>query len=39
MFVVHAMLFPMKKVLCSYINTFRSKCAVPNMAIFCNSLM
>ena len=39
MFMVHAMLFPMKNVLCSYINTSRSMCAMLNVAIFCNSLM
>ena len=30
---------PMKCVLCFYISTFRSMCAVPNVAVFCSSLI
>ena len=33
------MLFPMKNVLYFSISTFRSVCAVPNMAVFCTSLI
>jgi hypothetical protein len=37
--MVDAVLFPMINVLYFYIITFRSMCAVPNMAIFCSYLM
>jgi hypothetical protein len=33
------MLFRMLNVLNIYISTFRSLCAVPNMAVFCSSLI
>jgi hypothetical protein len=33
------MLFTMLNVLCFYISTSRSVCAVPNMAVFCSSLV
>ena len=33
------MLFPVLNVLYFYISTFRSICAVPKMAVFCNSLI
>jgi hypothetical protein len=35
--MVHVMLFPMLNVLYFYISTFRSMCAVPNIAVFCSS--
>jgi len=38
-FMVHVMLFPMLNGLYFYINTFRSKCAVTSMAIFCSYLI
>ena len=39
-FVLHVMLFrPVKYVLYFCISTFRSTCAVPNMAVFCSSLI
>jgi hypothetical protein len=38
-FMLHVMLFPMLHVLYLYISTFRSMCAVPNMAVFCSSLI
>ena len=38
-FLVYVMLFPMLNGLYLYISTFRSMCAVPNMAVFCSSLM
>jgi hypothetical protein len=37
--MLHVMLFPMFNVLYSYISTFRSKCAVPNMVVTCSSLI
>jgi hypothetical protein len=37
--VVQVMLFPMIKVLCSYINTFWSMRPVPNVPAFCSTLM
>jgi hypothetical protein len=33
------MLFPILNLLYIYISTFRSTCAVPNMAVFCSSLI
>ena len=36
---MHIMLFTMLNLLYFYISTFRSMCAVPNMAVFCNSLI
>ena len=36
-FMVHVMLCPMIHVLYFYISTFRSTCAVPNVAVFCSS--
>ena len=33
------MLFPVKNVLQFYISTFQSKCAVPNVVVFCSSLV
>ena len=33
------MLFPMLNILYFYISTSRSMCAVPNMAVFCSSLI
>ena len=38
-FVVHSMLFRMLNALYFYIFTSRSICAVPNMNVFCNSLI
>jgi len=38
-FVLHVMLFPMLNVLHFYSSTSRSICAVPNMAVFCSSLI
>ena len=38
-FMVHVMLFPILNVLYFYISTLRSTCAVPNMAVFCSSLI
>jgi hypothetical protein len=38
-FIIHVMLFPMLNILYFYISTFRSMCAVPNMAVFCSSLV
>jgi hypothetical protein len=38
-YVVHVMLFPMIKVLYSYINTFCSILPVPTVAAFCSTLM
>jgi hypothetical protein len=35
-FIVHVMLLPMLNVLYFNISTFRSMCAVPNMAVCCN---
>ena len=35
----HAMLFPMLHLLCCYINTFRSMCAVSNMAVLWSFLI
>ena len=37
-FVLHVMIFSMLNVLHFYSSTFRSVCAVPKMAVFCNSL-
>jgi hypothetical protein len=39
LFMVHITLFPMLNLLHFYISTFRSMCVVPNMAVFCNSLI
>ena len=39
LFVVHKMLFPMFNILNLYNSTFWSIYAVPNMAIFCSSLI
>jgi len=38
LFLVLLSLHPVLNVLYFYINTFRSMCAVPNMAVFCSSL-
>lgn len=38
-FLVSVMLFPMINVLYFDINTFRSVCTVPSMAVFCSSFM
>ena len=38
-FVVHVMLFPIKQFGNFHISTFRSTCAVPNMAVLCSCLM
>jgi len=38
-FMLHVMLFLMLNVLYHHISTFRSMCAVPNMAVFCSSLI
>jgi hypothetical protein len=35
--VIHVMLFPILNILCFYISTPRSMCAVPSTAIFCSS--
>ena len=37
-FMLHVMSFPMSNVLYFYISTFQSRCAVPNMAVFCSFL-
>jgi hypothetical protein len=39
LFMVHITLFPMLNLLHFYISIFRSVCAVPNMAVFCSSLI
>jgi len=38
-FVLREMLFCIVTCLILYISTFRSMCAVPNMAVFCSSLI
>jgi hypothetical protein len=38
LFMVHTSLAPVLNLLHFYISTFRSMCAVPNMAVFCSSL-
>ena len=38
LFMVLISLVSVLNLLCFYISTFRSMCAVPNMAVFCNSL-
>ena len=38
LFMVLISLVPMFNLLYFYISTFRSMCAVPNMAVFCSSL-
>jgi len=38
-FVLHVMLHPMLNGLYFYISTFRSKCAVPSMAVSCRYLI
>ena len=38
LFMVLISLVPVLNILYFYISTFRSMCAVPNMAVFCNSL-
>jgi hypothetical protein len=38
LFMVPLSLVPALALLCSYVSTFRSMCAVPNMAVFCSSL-
>jgi hypothetical protein len=38
-YTVQVMLCPVIKDLYSYISTFRSMCAVPNMAVLCSSFM
>jgi hypothetical protein len=37
LFVVYIALAPLLNLLYFYISTFRSMCAVPNMAVFCSS--
>ena len=37
--MAHVILFPMLNVSYVYISIFRSKRAVPNVAVFCSSLM
>ena len=39
LFMVHIMLFAVLNILYFYISTSRSMCAVPNMAVFCSSLI
>ena len=39
LYMMHAALFPVLNLLYFYINAFRSMCAVPNMAVFCSSLI
>ena len=38
LFMVLISLVPVLNLLCFYISSFRSMCAVPNMAVFCSSL-
>jgi hypothetical protein len=38
LFMVPISLVPTLALLCFYVPTFRSMCAVPNMAVFCSSL-
>jgi hypothetical protein len=38
LFMVPIYLVPVLALLCFYVSTFRSMCAVPNMAVFCSSL-
>ena len=38
LFIVPLCLVPALAVLFFYVSTFRSMCAVPNMAVFCSSL-
>ena len=38
LFMVHLCLVPALVLLFFYVSTFRSMCAVPNMAVFCSSL-
>jgi hypothetical protein len=38
LFMVPISLVPALALLCFYVSTFRSKCSVPNMAVFCSSL-
>ena len=38
LFMVPLSLVPALALLCFYFSTFRSMCAVPNMAVFCSSL-
>jgi hypothetical protein len=39
LFMVHTSLAPVLNLLHFYISTFRSMCAVPNMAVFCSPLI
>jgi ABC-type transport system involved in multi-copper enzyme maturation permease subunit len=39
LFMVHTSLAPVLNLLYFYISIFRSMCAVPNMAVFCSSLI
>ena len=39
LFMVHTSLAPVLNLLHFYISTFHSVCAVPNMAVFCSSLI
>jgi hypothetical protein len=39
LFMVPISLIPALAVLCFYVSTFRSMCAVPNMAVFCSLLL
>ena len=38
-YMAHVMLIPMLNVLYIYISTSRSRCAAPNMAVVCSSLL
>jgi hypothetical protein len=38
LFMVPMSLVPALALLCFYVSTFRSMCAVPNMTVFCSSL-
>jgi hypothetical protein len=38
LFMVPISLVPALALLCFYVSTFRSMCAVPNVAVFCSSL-
>ena len=39
LFMVHVSLVPALTPLYLYVSTFRRMCAVPNMAVFCSSLI
>jgi hypothetical protein len=38
LFMVPVSLVPALALLCFYVSTFQTMCAVPNMAVFCSSL-